>query len=104
MIAWAVVRLRSARSPRLWLASAGLFVLGSSLGLYSAFYVEWSPAETLRYIGFPWPYIVLRLEDGRWVDYVGTPVNLLGVLVFAGASQIPVVAISFGLARKSLHA
>jgi len=59
--------------------------IGGVIGLYCSFYVRWQPSPTLRYLGFPFPAMIWQLENGEWVDYVGTPVTAaMNIALFAG--------------------
>jgi hypothetical protein len=69
-----------------------LFVIGTALGPWLGCAFTYQIAPDLRYIGFPAPVVVLHLEDGRWVDYVGLiPVIVpLNMFVIASCCLFPV--------------
>jgi len=55
-----------------------LIVAGIPLGGYSAFVFRYFWSDRLEIVGFPIPFMALKLENGEWIDYVGSP--LLGLL------------------------
>jgi hypothetical protein len=80
-------------SPRPWrVAAVGSLVMGAALGIWLGCLVTYQVAPDLPYIGFPCPCLVLQLENGRWVDYVGlipliAPFN---VFMIASSCLLPV--------------
>ncbi|MGN6625993.1 MAG: hypothetical protein ACTHLN_05185 [Tepidisphaeraceae bacterium] len=68
-----------------------LAILGGIVGLVCSFYVRWQPSPTIRYLGFPFPAMLLQLENGEWVDYVGGPITaVMNVIWFAAVCVVPV--------------
>ena len=67
-------------------------IAAAAAGSFCAFGVHWQPSPTLRYLGFPFPAMVWQLENGEWVDYVGTPITaIMDVAVFVAAATLPVL-------------
>ena len=87
---------------RFWRAvSFGLFTVGIVAGFWLGISFTYQVAPDTRYIGFPVPGLVLQLEDGRWVDYVGLlPVVVpFNVIMIASCFLLPV---SIGLVVRRL--
>ena len=60
--------------PRLYYAA---LIVGAALGIFWASYHHEGASHTRRYIGYPIPYVIFQLEEGRWVDYVPGATGLL---------------------------
>jgi hypothetical protein len=97
-LGWAVCRtvaslyFHHARA-RWWFLLGGTLLAGGGFGLWCAFYAEYRTSEDTRLLSAPIPAIMLKLEDGRWVDYVSPVSPFIAVLnwltVFFGCA-IPV--------------
>ncbi len=84
---WTIRAISHVPSPRAWRTVAiGLLTIGIALGIYLGCFFTYQVAPDLRYIGFPAPGLVLHLEKGHWVDYVGPIGFVLPFNVFAVAS------------------
>ncbi|MFT3785957.1 MAG: hypothetical protein QM770_07305 [Tepidisphaeraceae bacterium] len=71
--------------------AAALALIGAGVGVVCSFTVHWQPSPTLRFIGFPFPGLILQLEEGQWVDYVGGPITMvLNAVWFAAGFVVPV--------------
>jgi hypothetical protein len=95
--------LYSHRASALWWFLLGAALLaGGSFGFWCAFYAEYRTGEDTRLLSAPIPAVILKLEDGRWVDYVSPVSSFIAVLnlltVFFG-SAMPVL-IGWTFARK----
>ena len=72
-------------------AAAVMAVVGGIAGAFCSFNVLWQPSPTIRYLGFPFPAMIWRLEDGQWVDYVGGPITTaMNVVWFAAVCVVPI--------------
>jgi hypothetical protein len=89
-----------------WLVVFLVGIFAGLIGLFSAYQVSWSPSPTIRYLGFPFPAMLWQLEDGRWVDYVGTPITaVMDVALFVAVATLPLLAwIIVGYIRQSSSA
>jgi hypothetical protein len=84
---------KSQNRSRFWWLIFGAGATAGVLGLFSAFEISWQPSPTLRYLGFPFPAMIWQLENGQWVDYVGTPVTaVMDVLLFVAVATLPLLA------------
>ncbi len=75
-----------------WVVAATV-LLGISLPLsvWLAFIYKYYWRNDLQFIGFPIPLLVLQLEHGQWVDFVGNPfLGLVSVFLIISASLWPV--------------
>jgi hypothetical protein len=89
-------------SPRPWrIIAVGLLALGIAVGMWLGCLFIYKVAPGLRYIGFPVPGLVLQLEDGRWVDYVGLIPVVVPFNVFTVASCF-LLPVSLGLVVRRL--
>ena len=96
---WTIAHLPS---PRPWrIITVGLLTLGIAVGIWLGCLCTYQVAPGLRYIGFPLPGLVLQLEDGRWVDYVGLIPVVLTFNVFTVASCF-LLPVSLGLVVRRL--
>lgn len=86
----------------LLLFALALAVLGGMIGFYCSFWVRWQPSPTLRYLGFPFPAMIWQLENGEWVDYVGTPITAaMNIALFSGVgSFLSLILISLQRLRQ----
>jgi hypothetical protein len=95
LIAFATIALALRLPARSSILSvvACLAVVGGIAGVYCSFNVRWQPSPTIRYLGFPFPAMLWRLENGQWVDYVGGPITaVMNVAWFFAVSTLPVFA------------
>jgi hypothetical protein len=89
-------------SPRPWrIISGGLLTIGIAVGMWLGCFCTYQVTPDLRYIGFPVPGLVLQLEDGRWIDYVGLIPVVLPFNVFTIVSCF-LPPISLGLVVRRL--
>jgi len=91
--AWTLRAVWRLRWPSSWhIATLGLLAMGLLLGLFVGCILNYPVAPGVRYVGFPFPALVLRFEDGRWIDYVGLiPVIVpFNVFVIASCALLPV--------------
>src|SRR6266849_8755712 len=59
------------RAGTLWWITYGLLLTaGCLVGYWCVFWAEYRPNDHQRWLGAPVPYMVLLLEEGKWVDYV----------------------------------
>src|SRR5258708_27433208 len=58
-----------------------LLVLGFCVAIWATFFVEYQAGPNYRILGFPWPVVLLHLESGRWVDFVGGPGAVIDMVV-----------------------
>src|SRR6266571_2537188 len=75
-LGWVAVRtvdsLSRIRAGVFWWVFFIAAILAGGVGAsWCAFYAEYRPREDLRYLSAPVPAMVLQLEDGNWVDFVG---------------------------------
>jgi hypothetical protein len=99
---WTVWTIAHLPSPRSWrIVAVGLLTIGIALGMWLGCLFTYQVAPGLRYIGFPVPALVLQLEDGRWVDYVGLIPVVLPFNVFTIASCF-LLPVSLGLVVRRL--
>jgi hypothetical protein len=67
-------------------------VAAAALGLYSAYDIRWMPSRTLRFVGFPYPAFIWQLENGKWVDYVGSAITAaMDVALFVSVATLPLL-------------
>src|SRR6266436_9572339 len=71
---WALVSLvrllrREHAGTRRWIAFVILLVVGISVGVWCAFYCEYSVGGRYRIGSFPLPIVFFHLEDGQWIDF-----------------------------------
>jgi len=67
--------------------------VAAAAGLYCGFQVRWQPSATRRCVGFLFPAMIWRLENGRWVDYVGSPITaIMDVAIFVAVATLPPLA------------
>lgn len=68
-------------------------IIGCASGAFSAFLISWSPSPTLRFQGFPFPAGIFHLEDGKWADFVGSPITAaMDISLFATVALLPILA------------
>ena len=96
---WTIYHLSSPRPW--WNIAVGAIAFGTALGMWLGAAFTYQVAHDLRYIGFPVPGLVLRLENDRWVDYVGPIPIIVPFNVFTVASCF-LLPVSLGLAVQRL--
>jgi hypothetical protein len=104
---WGAVLAKPLKARGALLGMMALFAfLGGAIGTCTSFCVVWQRSPTLRYRGFPFPAFIWQLENGKWVDYVGSPLTaVMNVTLFAGAGAFLVFCwiafLRMRLSRKS---
>jgi hypothetical protein len=76
----------------MWWGALVLSVLaGVPAGVWCGFRMEWQINANTRLFGFPFALAVFRLEDGNWIDYVGSNWAMMAV----GTLDAVIVALLF---------
>lgn len=92
---WTLRAVRRLSSRRSWsMAINALLVGGVASGLWVGGGYDHQVAPEIRSIGFQIPALVLRLEDGRWTDYIGLfPVIVpFNALCLVSCGLLPITA------------
>jgi hypothetical protein len=66
-----------------------LLPLGCVTAVWCTFFCEYQPSLMWRIQGFPMPVLVLHLENGNWVDYVGGPGIIVDFIVVTSVVALP---------------
>ena len=100
--AWAIVAL--IRDPLASRKSRILaWTLGILLGIIAAF-ITYPYSDTVKIFGFPFPAAAFKLEQGRWLDYVGSltgPFTFGNFLVGLGLGHLIVLGTIRARRRKA---
>ena len=88
-----LIQLRRRRSVRRWCGGLALFLIGGIVGGTFGTSVRVPIDDDTTFVGFPVPGIVLRLESGHWVDYVGGAWCLLDIPLYACDFLLPLLLI-----------
>jgi len=73
-----------------------LIVAGIPLGGYCAFVFRYFWSDRLEIVGFPIPFMALKLENGEWIDYVGSPLlGLLSMFLILSLLLLPIASSFF---------
>ncbi len=99
---WTFRTINHLSSRRPWRGIAlGSLTIGIPIGVWFGCALTYQVAPDMRYIGFPVPFIVLQLENDRWVDYVGLIPVIVPFNVFTIASWF-LMPVSLGLVLRRL--
>lgn len=89
IVIWTCIEMRKRPSVRAVLAALSMLIVGSIVGWYCAFHVRFPVGDDRIHVGIPIPFIVLQLENGEWIDYIG-PGFLFSIPIVAAVCLLPV--------------